>query len=581
MLLGSTEKIGSQAEVSLVSKTYNEIGQLTEVGVGKAAGESSYLNATRYRYNERGWAQSAISPVFSYQLSYHVNGGMLVDHAQYNGNITQQQWWHGEPSAVPVNTFGYRYDGLNRLLSGSNGLAGIESMTEELEYDDMGNIRMLRRDGKASTYSYEGNRLSSLSGALNGKYSYDDNGNALRDRLGMDFTYNYLNLPQSALGDGKDISFKYDATGNKLQKVSIIGSGNMITTSRDYINGIEYHNGSIDLIHNSAGYALKSGDQYVYYYNLKDHLGNVRATVMRGQGGAVDVVQRDNYCPFGKRRVVAGGNNKYLYNGKEIQEDLGDQYDYGARFYDAEVGRWNVVDPLADKMRRYSPYNYAFNNPVRFIDPDGMAPNDLSGGEDDEINSPFFIARLFTTAVYDAKHTLYNNAARVLGSDFRARYKTVDGSETFETEYYSIQYNNFADVGKELLNTVLDFTTISSGKIIDGNTLMAKSGSKSSASREVNSIIHGNSRVSDKINHGYGIFHEEIGLLEYGVSSQKRTASQIEKAESLRITQKLKQKYKNDPKVFGKVLVDNIGERSPALNWEQYSVDLYYKVYGV
>lgn len=118
-----------------------------------------------------------------------------------------------------------------------------------------------------------------------------------------------------------------------------------------------------------------------YIYQYRDHLGNARVSFAKNSEGVLEVTDTNNYYPFGLNHIQGmlsssklGSYYSYKYNGKELQET--GMYDYGARFYMPDLGRWGVVDPLSENMRRHSPYNYGFNNPLRFIDPDGRQAED-------------------------------------------------------------------------------------------------------------------------------------------------------------------------------------------------------------
>ena len=122
---------------------------------------------------------------------------------------------------------------------------------------------------------------------------------------------------------------------------------------------------------------------------------NIRLSSTSGQGsiwfddvkiekiGESEIVEENNYYPFGLKHkgynnVVNGTENNYhTYNGKELNEELGLNWlDYGARNYDASLGRFMSPDPYAHIYQSYSPYLYALNNPLRFEDVNGEGPGD-------------------------------------------------------------------------------------------------------------------------------------------------------------------------------------------------------------
>ncbi|MFD2186167.1 RHS repeat domain-containing protein [Aquimarina celericrescens] len=149
-----------------------------------------------------------------------------------------------------------------------------------------------------------------------------------------------------------------------------------------------YKNGQLEFFNHAEGYVepvIASGSAVIssfdYIYQYKDHLGNIRLSYKDiNSDGTIsqnEIVQENNYYPFGLthqgyNNSITGREHPYGYNGKEENEELGlDWHDFGFRNYDASLGRWMNIDPLADDYYNISPYTYTANNPIYFIDPDG------------------------------------------------------------------------------------------------------------------------------------------------------------------------------------------------------------------
>ena len=120
------------------------------------------------------------------------------------------------------------------------------------------------------------------------------------------------------------------------------------------------------------GYVTLSDSKYHYY--LKDHQGNNRVVI--NQSGTVE--ETNHYYPFGGVFASSGNVQPYKYNGKELDAKKGlNWYDYGARHYDAALGRFTTVDPSAENYYSTSPFTYCLNNPLNYIDPLGTDTVDV------------------------------------------------------------------------------------------------------------------------------------------------------------------------------------------------------------
>jgi len=358
-----------------------------------------------------------------------------------NGDIVRANW---QVAYRHPQFYIYSYDVLDRLTSGrygeivseerqtANGFPFItryDSYTDiysvpNIQYDGAGNITSLQRMGRlndncgagqidALTYTYtEAPRLANVvdsapdpgrpKGFRPGSvgrvdYSYDYNGNLTADpNKNLTIQYNFLNLPKLV----NSAPVVYDAAGRKWRW----GNG---ATARETFNGIDFVGGQLEGFLHDKGRVAPERNAFGGIARLRaeywrqDHLGNTRVAFSDQNGDGfiatrdnpatpeneVEIMQENHYYPFGMNHDgrwfgPEDPENRRTYNGKEYTDELGlDWYDYGARWYDAALGRWNAVDPMGEMMLDKSGYSYALNNPVLLIDAVGMLPGGAEAWE--------------------------------------------------------------------------------------------------------------------------------------------------------------------------------------------------------
>jgi RHS repeat-associated protein len=373
----------------------------------------------------------------------------------------------------------YRYDQLNRIKrswsyknidttnntwQNTNASKGLYRNT--FTYDANGNIQMqVRRDSVGGlmdslSYKYQRksngklvrNRLYNVNDYVTGtpaylnditdqglfdttninstnNYGYDEIGNLVRDNAeqiqNIEWTLSgkIKTITRNIGSSKRNMSFEYDASGNRIAKHVYTSSNNWINSTyylRDaqgnvmgvYEKTPGLSQGSLSYKLNEAhiygssrlgiahpnlemiGAVSLAGDTTKYYlgnktYELSNHLGNVLATISDKKialdnnnnkivdGYVTDLVSASDYYPFGSPmpgRQYNNGSYRYGFNGKENDNEVkgtGNSVDFGARIYDPRLGRWLSLDPLMAKYPFVSPYNYVNNNPIIFIDKDG------------------------------------------------------------------------------------------------------------------------------------------------------------------------------------------------------------------
>ena len=337
--------------------------------------------------------------IFGLKLGYEEK--FLGSTPQNNGNISWASW---KTAGLSQATYLFTYDERDRLRvadfrerSQTGSWNDPSKFDVEYDYDDMGNFRTVSRHdhrGILSDVSYildpaNGRQLSRLGGAMSASFRYDAMGNMSyngRWGAGNTLVYDHRNLLTTAtIPQRSRLAFHYDHLGARVRK----GILPYDADEENFIPGDVFHylpqavyknnkilfwdiDGRARLVPQGSDFG-KAGLAFF----MKDHLKSVRATLH--EDGSL--LENTDYYPFGKempqRSQRAATRELQQYTGHLRDREFPTTIDYfEARYYDPELGRFMSVDAAKDLFPSVSPYVYALDNPMRFVDPDGNMPTD-------------------------------------------------------------------------------------------------------------------------------------------------------------------------------------------------------------